>query len=88
MVLVDDRVISTKLAFRAIHLVTDEFQGFVICLYKESSYESFLLPLIHLCISVQLTSMLCNNKNFGSDLILQVYPCQLTKVEGKLQFTC
>lgn len=39
MVLVDDRVISTKLAFRIMHLVTDEFQSFVICLYKESSYE-------------------------------------------------
>ena len=64
MVLVDDRVISTKLAFRTMHLVTDEFQGFVICLYKESSYESFLLPLIHLCISVQLTSKLCQQQDF------------------------
>ena len=81
MVLVDDRVISTKLAFRAIHFVTDEFQGFVICLYKESSYESFFLPLIHLCISVQLTSRLCNNKNFGSDLILQVSLNPLASIE-------
>lgn len=59
MVLVDDRVISTKLAFRTMHLVTDEFQGFIIRLYKESSYESLLPALIHLCISVQLTSKLC-----------------------------
>ena len=57
MVLVDDRVISTKLAFRTMHLVADEFQGFVICLDKELSYESFLLPwlpVMNKCIFIPL----------------------------------
>lgn len=47
MVLVDDRMISTKSAFGVMHLMADELQDFVISLCKESLHESFLLPLIH-----------------------------------------